>query len=113
MGGHFTNYELKGKARLPKLFEIEEVCENSAAKICPDWMVNYLSADSKYPNKIVINVVGYWTLSSNSAKEAYAWPVYYNGIFKSYTGDWNNNNVGKVRNGIRPVITLKKSSLVN
>lgn len=103
--GRFTNYELKGKARLPKLFEINEVYQNFAAGICPDWMVNYLEADSKYLNRHVVEgVSGYWTLSSTGHIDR-AFSIEFGGK-TGYT-----RTTSKL--GIRPVITLKKSSLVN
>ena len=89
-GGNFTNYKITGRARLPKVSELKSLGDFAC--------INYSNGDDKWFD----GVYGYWTLSSSREYE-HAAMVINNGCSVFI-------NSGKIF-GVRPVITLDKSSL--
>ena len=99
------------KARLPKESEATGAeCTTSNAS-CPAWLIEYLddtaspSSDSIYPdNETIAGITGYWLLSSNPGDSNFAHNV----------DSWGHVSFGSIsyaNNGVRPVITVSKSSL--
>ena len=100
------------RARLPKYSEVmaTEVGCTLEQKTCPLWMVNYLSSNTNYSsNEEKINSTGtnygYWLLTSHQNPIG-AKVVYYDGSI--YYANTNSANYG-----VRPVITIPKSTLLN
>lgn len=99
------------RARLPYVSEIEEntTCSTQLYS-CPLWMVNYLVGDSHYSQQEgKVNSesenFGYWTLSSMPGSSIFARNISNDGII--------NSQPCLDDSGIRPVITLPKTSLNN
>lgn len=103
--GRFTNFELSGKARLPKYSEVRSLCTSS----CPLWVVNYLYNDTSYNydgRSPISELYGYWLFDSYNLNSTTnnAWIISYSGItISANEGVYNNRNYG-----VRPVIVLSK-----
>ena len=92
-----TNFNNKFKARL---LTYEEISEFTSDKDIPNWLISNLNTDE-----------GYWLLSSSTTGEKHNANAY---------AITNTNNAAKIKSksikskmGIRPIITIKKSSLNN
>ena len=104
------------RSRLPKLNELNAVeCHGVTVGVCPAWLMEnmkyYNISDDKYfmnnNNEVYQNIMGYWLLSSGPNDSTLAHQVLYYGLV-SYAVTTNNSNYG-----VRPVITVPMSYLIN
>ena len=103
-GGHFINFKLNGKARLPRLDEVygDGKCSSSSGS-CPLWLLNYLASSTYVTGDGLQNIseiYGYWTLSSSAENSIFAWWVDNDGFA------WYDIAID-VSIGARPVINVK------
>ena len=99
------------KARLPKQSEVMGAGCTTGEGSCPTWLMENMTywngANDKYSmnnNSEAYKIYGYWLLSSNPGRSAYARLVYYNGNV-NYTDTTNSGY------GARSVITVSTSDL--
>lgn len=104
------------KARLPKMSElISNGCSTNTA--CPLWLSNYISSSASLGGVSKSFTEGYWTLSSssykNNSRHQYAWAVGNMGnLVRKSTYDYDDSiDSYNYTIGIRPVISVPKSSL--
>ena len=107
-GENFTNFNITGKARLPKYSEVygENKCSTDYGS-CPLWLVNFLNKSGHVTGEFVQNVsgvYGYYTLSSVLKNEYLVWGV-------SCGGALNKGWVNYGESGVRPVINLPLDKL--
>ncbi len=71
------------------------------------WLFDYTNRCTRYGcNKSDIETNGYWTSSPYAGSSRYAWSVH-------YTGSLGGNGVSNTNYGVRPVISLDNSVLIN
>ena len=113
-GNHFTNFQITGKARLPRLDEVSgtgkcatcyESCELDLYGSCPLYLANYLD-NSEYVTgeglENISGIRGYWTLDASYGDYYDAWNVTFFGIVSGNGMVGNDNSIG-----VRPVINVK------
>ena len=94
-GEHFTNFPLNGKARLPKLSEVDD--KNSTDD---SYLFDYME-DYGYQTNVVSGVYAYWLLSSYASSTYKAWIL----NTKALNGDFAMSYADLA--GVRPVITVQ------
>ena len=100
-GDNYTDFVLNGKARFPKLSELNYIGCSETENSCPAWI-----------NAIQSEV--FWTLDSVSSSTEYAWSV--TTILGKLTGippEEDNFLTVAYSNGVRPVITVSKYRIQN
>ena len=97
------------KARLPKYSEVTEAGCTGNNGSCPVWLTNGLAQFSTYypDNDHILEINGYWTLSSTPNNAGLARIVHSNGIMFSDSTSYASYY------GLRTVITVLKSNLYN
>ena len=106
-GGHFTNFSVTGKARLPYLSEVTAVgCKAYEDLSCPVWMVDYLEDASpdytttEYQKNIIDRMYFYWIFSTKSDESYVALNI-------NYSGTMRNSEIVMESSYVRPVINIK------
>lgn len=108
-GSVYGTIQLTGKARLPKLSEIEntKVGCSTTAKSCPLWLVNYLADTVAYDGRTgVPYLYGYWMLPTKGST-IYSWAVGASGDIGGSTIYYGYSH------SIRPVISVSKTTPEN
>ena len=91
-GGHYVNFVLNGKARLPKKIEI---MNSGCSTSCPTWLL--------------VNSIDpcYWSLATNENYDYYS-------LFMTSTGYGTGGlSISSLSVGVRPVITVSKYKIKN
>ena len=103
-GGKYGTINLTGRARLPKKSELGPYSDAVGFR----FMYNYLKKfDTVTTGDNIEGIYGYWTLASIKEYTYYAWALCNNGTITRITPGTADSY------GVRPVIKLLKSDLVN